>query len=132
MIGTKLNEGWRTAYSDGSGCGGFHAAASHITSRRADEQATTVSQYIGTLASVADAERMGLALSLEANQDRDMVLLLRQHGGLQLCAPPHQREASQIRHRRETSTGPSKQDTPGYRHKLGSVTHRHPGQRSGR
>lgn len=57
-IGTKMDEGWRTAYSDGSGCDNHHAAASHTTSRRADEQPITSSQYLGTLASFADAESL--------------------------------------------------------------------------
>ena len=76
-IGSKLDEDWRTAYSDGSGCGSHTAAASHTTSRRAGEEAlVTRSEYLGPLMSVADAERAGLALSLEANRDMDMVLLL--------------------------------------------------------
>ena len=75
-IGSKLDEGWRTAYSDGSGCSSQHAAASHSTSRRENEQETTTSEFLGRLASVVDAERAGLALSLEKNQGKDMVLLL--------------------------------------------------------
>ena len=76
-IGTHLDEGWRTAYSDGTGCDSRTAAASHTTSRRAGEGAPrTCSEYLGPLSSVADAERAGLALSLEANADQDMVLLL--------------------------------------------------------
>ena len=37
---------------------------------------TTRTEYLGPLTSVADAERAGLALSLEANRGTDMVLLL--------------------------------------------------------
>ena len=70
------DQGWRTAYSDGSGRGAKHAAASHTTSRRLDEPPRTFTQYLGTLASVADAERLGLALSLEVNGEKDMLLLL--------------------------------------------------------
>ena len=50
--------------------------ASHTTSRMVDDKETTSSEFLGTLASVADAERAGLALSLEGNRGKDMVLLL--------------------------------------------------------
>ena len=40
-IGTHLDEGWRTAYSDGSGCRAYNATASHTTSRRAEEEAVS-------------------------------------------------------------------------------------------
>ena len=69
-IGSKLDEGWRTAYSDGSGCQQQHAAASHTVSRRQHEPPLTTSQFLGTLGTVADAERTGLALSLEANMEK--------------------------------------------------------------
>ena len=53
-----------------------HAAASYTTSRRGDELPLSSSLYLGPYASVADAERAGLVLSLEMYRDRDMLLLL--------------------------------------------------------
>ena len=75
-IGHKLDEGWRTAYSDGTGRGNHYAAASYSTSRREGQASATSTSYLGTLATVANAERAGIALSLQANREHDMLLLL--------------------------------------------------------
>lgn len=75
-IGYKLDEGWRTAYSHGSGRANHHAAASVSTSRRERLDKHSSSKYLGTLATVVDAERLRLALNLHANRQNDMLLLL--------------------------------------------------------
>ena len=74
-IGNKLDEGWRTAYSDSTRRDNHHTAVSHHLPKSTRGPATT-SQYLGTLASVADAGRLGIALSLESNLGQDMLLLL--------------------------------------------------------
>ena len=115
-IGGMLDQGWRTAYSDGSGRGNHHAAASHSTSRREEQPTTTHTRYLGTLATVADAELEGLALSLKANRGIDMLLLLTDSmaacntvKNLAKGAPPRSQIeidiAEELAQRRELDTG---------------------------
>ena len=73
MLGEKLDEGWRLAFSDGCGRQGHHCFTCHRTMRRGEDTSTT-GDYQGTLVSVADSERKGMAAGLDCNQDMLLIL----------------------------------------------------------
>ena len=74
-IGALMENGWRTAYSDGSGAEGHAAGAACLMSRRA-EPTTTMSHYLGTKATSNDAGLQGILCSLQLVGDMDQILLL--------------------------------------------------------
>lgn len=78
-IGTKLDEGWRVAYSDRDGTGRDDidqtAAAMHSQNRRGEPE-LTIGLLLGPKAVVADAERAGIALAFETHLDTDIHMLL--------------------------------------------------------
>lgn len=76
-IGELLDTGWSTAYSDGIGREGHTASASVAFSRRLPHPPDPIHQYLGNTATVADAERAGISLSLSNLQDDHTILLLR-------------------------------------------------------
>ena len=73
MIGQKLDEGWRTAYSDGCGRDNHNSYACHREDRRGGKE-TTTGGYLGPISTVADSERRGVLEALQT--DDDMLLIL--------------------------------------------------------
>lgn len=87
-----------------------------------------------TLASVADAGRLLSRPRTEPGNEPGQGLNFvthRQHGGIQLCTAPCQTRIPQVPDRDTVGACTGNQGTAGHRHKLGTVTHRHPGERSG-
>ena len=58
------DRGWRMAYTDGSGAEGQHAAGV-VSEGPCGTTDKSYGEYLGDASSVADAERLGLALALE-------------------------------------------------------------------
>ena len=73
MIGEKLGEGWRVAYSDGCGRDNHNSFACHREDRRGNQEMTT-GGYLGPITTVADSERRGVLKALLS--DKDMLLIL--------------------------------------------------------
>jgi len=72
-IGGRMKEGWRMAYSDGTGVNEQAAAGFHSEDQlgRPDNRGGA---FLGDLATVADAERKGIALALGDTADRLYIL----------------------------------------------------------
>ena len=74
-IAEQLDMGWTTIYSDRTGREHHTASACASHSRRTSER-TSGHQYLGTAATVADAERTGLLRALQDHYDDHAILLL--------------------------------------------------------
>ena len=74
-IAQLLDQGFTTAYSDGTGRA-LHAAAASVSKSRRTTPPTPRHTYLGTMSTVADAERKGIQLSLESLSEDHTVLLL--------------------------------------------------------
>ena len=74
-IAELQDQGFTTAYSDGTGRE-LHAAAATVAASRRYTPPPPSHKYLGTLATVADAERQGILLSLRTLRHDHSVLLL--------------------------------------------------------
>ena len=76
-ISEQMDMGWTISYSDvGTGREEHHAASAISNSRRDPTSGCRASRSLGTLATVADSERTGILLSLQAHRDDHTLLLL--------------------------------------------------------
>ncbi|KAF8415586.1 hypothetical protein EV426DRAFT_663716 [Tirmania nivea] len=74
-IGSLMEEGWRICYTDGTGRDNQHASAFYSEDRR-NNPSLEGHSYLGGEATVADAERQAISLSLAAHRESSMVFIL--------------------------------------------------------
>lgn len=111
MIGQKLDEGWRVAYSDGCGRDNHNSFACHKEDRRGgDRNDTTTGGYLGPITTVADSERRGVLEALQTEED--MLLVLRQHGGKGVSHQPQQRRCPTATDRAGHQNSPTQAGNP--------------------
>ncbi|KAF8418328.1 hypothetical protein EV426DRAFT_577662 [Tirmania nivea] len=70
-----LDKGWRVAYTDGSKLGEAGTSAVFYTEGPSGTRESRGGAFLGPWSTVADAERLGMALALEANKGKGMVAI---------------------------------------------------------
>ena len=115
LIGNLLEQGWRVAFSDGTGREGHYAAGLWSSDRRGGTDRAD-GAYLGELATVHDAELLGITLALEREETATLAILTDSTTALDTVrkgAPPRSQIESRLNQERppqETRVSPRHDD----------------------